>query len=382
MSSRLTFGTLKRIIAILIAIAVVLAAGIVVGQAPAIFGVEQDPEASITFEDQRGDGTNVTIQSVSLSDGGYVVITDGAGEPLAVSDYLEAGTHENVTVEREAEVTRELVGQLTATVHRDTSEQEGYAYEATDGEEDQPYLEDGFPVSDTATVTTTEETTGSDSFLVESIDAPATATTNETIDVTAQIRNPTEFQTQQAVTVRIDGAVFERQVLELEGGESRNVTFTTNTSGAPPGNRTIGVYTDADGAVTGIDLEFHTDPSVAIDAVSTERVTVAAAIPETGFVAVERNGTVLGTSDQLEPGEHENVTVDLSENASIGQNDELAATLYAGSPGNVDSASPIEHDGRPVRTTFTIAGVSEDSSDGAGNESSDGSGAGNESTGG
>ncbi|QCS40910.1 CARDB domain-containing protein [Natrinema versiforme] len=374
MSSRLTFGTLKRIVAILIAIAIVLAAGIVVGQAPAIFGVEEDPEASITFEDQQGDGTTVTIREVSLSDGGYVVLTDGGDEPLAVSERLEAGTHENVTVERKDDSTRELVGQLTATVHRDTSDDEGYAYEATDGEEDQPYLENGVPVSDTATVTTTEEDALGDSFLVESIDAPATATTNETVQVNATIRNPTEFQTQQSVTVRIDGAVFERQVLELEGGESRTVTFETDTSGAPPGNRTIGIYTDGDGAVSDIDLEFHTDPSVSVTDASDGTVTAAAAIPERGFVAVEQNGTTVGTSDQLAPGEHENVTVALSDDASIAEDDELTAALYAGSPGEADAASPIEFEGEPVETTFTIADASAD-------DSTDGSGDGNESTG-
>ncbi|ELY65727.1 DUF7282 domain-containing protein [Natrinema versiforme] len=377
MSSRLTFGTLKRIVAILIAIAVVLVAGIVVGQAPAIFGVEEDPEASITFADQQGDGTNVTIREVSLSDGGYVVLTDGGDEPLAVSDRLEAGTHENVTVEREDDSTRELVGQLTATVHRDTSDDEGYAYEATDGEEDQPYLENGVPVSDTATVTTTEEDALGDSFLVESIDAPATATTNETIQVNATIRNPTEFQTQQSVTVRIDGAVFERQVLELEGGESRTVSFEVDTSGAPPGNRTIGVYTDGDGAVSAIDLEFHTDPSVSVADASNESVTAAAAIPEQGFVAVEQNGTTVGTSAGLEPGEHENVTVALSDDASIAADDELTAALYAGSPGEADAASPIEFEGEPVETTFTIANASGDADDSA----DGGDGSGNESTG-
>ncbi|QCC58936.1 DUF4179 domain-containing protein [Natrinema thermotolerans] len=372
MSPQLTFGTVKRIGAILLAIAIVLAAGIVVGQAPAIFGVEEDPEASVTFEDQQGNGTAVTIREVSLSEGGYVVVTDGGDEPLAVSNRLEAGTHEDVTVERADDATRELVGQLTATVHRDTSDQEGYAYGETDGEEDQPYLEDGFPVSDTATVTTSEEDALSDSFAVESIDAPASATTNETIRVNATIRNPTEFQTQQPVEVRIDGAVFERQILELEGGESRTVTFETDTSGAPPGERTIGIYTDADGAVSTIDLEFHTEPSVSVTDASNGSVTVAAATPEEGFVAVEDNGSVVGTSDQLEPGEHENVTIALSDDASIDEDDELTAALYAGSPADADAASPIEFEGEPVETTFTIADVGDGADDGGGNESDGG----------
>jgi len=89
---------------------IVIAAGIVVGQAPAIFGVEEDPEASITFEDQQGNGSTVTVQSVTVSEGGYVVISDGGDEPLVVSERLEAGSHENVTLEREDDATRELLG--------------------------------------------------------------------------------------------------------------------------------------------------------------------------------------------------------------------------------------------------------------------------------
>ncbi|QLK24475.1 DUF4179 domain-containing protein [Natrinema zhouii] len=372
MSSRLTFGTLKRIVAILIAITIVITAGIVVGQAPAIFGVEEDPEASITFEDQRSNGSAVTIQEITLSDGGYVVISDDGDEPLAVSERLEAGTHENVTVEREDDATRELVGQLTATAHRDTSDDEGYAYEASNGEEDQPYLEDGFPVSDTATVTTGDDAV-SNSFVVESIDAPTAATTNETIDVNAQIRNPTESMAQQPVEVRIDGTVFARQILELEGDETRNVTLETDTSGAPPGNQSIGVYTEDDGALSRIDLTFHTDPSVAVDGASNDTVRVSAATPEEGFVTLERNGTVLGTSEQLEPGEHENVSINLSD-ASLGESEELTASLYAGDPADADAASPIEFEGEPVQTTFTLGDVADDSSDG-------GDGADNESTG-
>jgi len=371
MSSRLTFGTLKRIGAILIAIMIVIAAGIVVGQAPAIFGVEEDPEASITFEDQQGNGSTVTVQSVTLSEGGYVVISDGGDEPLAVSERLEAGSHENVTLEREDDATRELLGQLTATVHRDTSDDEGYAYEASGGEEDQPYLEDGFPVSDTATVTTGDDAV-SDSFMVESIDVPATATTNETIEVNATIRNPTEFRAQQPVEVRIDGAVFARQVLELEGGETRTVALETDTSGAPPGNQSIGVYTEDDGVLDRIDLEFHTDPSVSVETASDGNVTVSAAIPEAGFVALERNGAAIGTTDRLEPGEHENVSLELSDDASIDEDEELMVALYAGNPDNAGAASPIEFEGEPVRTTFTTADVETGDSDdgGAGNDSS------------
>ncbi|MFC4439815.1 MULTISPECIES: DUF7282 domain-containing protein [Natrialbaceae] len=371
MSSRLTFGTIKRVAAILIAIAVVLAAGIVVGQAPAIFGVDEDPKASITFEDQETDGTNVTIGEVTLSDGGFVVITDGGDEPLAVSEYLGDGTHENVTVDRDDNET-ELVGQLTATVHQDTTDNETYAYEETDGQEDHPYLEDGYPVSDTATVTSTDDEAVSDSFVVESIDAPATATTNQTIEIVAQIRNPTDFDQQQTVELRLDGSVLERQVLELEAGDEREVTFAVDTSRTPPGTQILGVYTDDDGALEEIELEFHTDPSVTVVDADDEAVTVDVATPESGFVAVENGEEVLGTSDELEAGEHDNATVEFDENASVDENDELTAVVYEGNPEDVEAASPLEHDGEPVEETFTIADVAAESDDEDGDDENGG----------
>jgi hypothetical protein len=379
MSSRLTFGTIKRVGAILLAIAVVIAAGIVVGQAPAIFGVEEDPEASITFEDQEGDGTSVTIDEVTLSDGGFVVITDSDDETVAVSEYLGDDTHENVTVESDDNET-ELAGQLTATVHQDTSGDETYMYEETDGEEDRPYLEDGYPVSDTAAVTTTDDGSISDSFLVETIDAPETATTNETIQVVAEVRNPTEFDQQQTVEFRLNGSVVEQQVLELGGGDEREVTFEIDTNGMPPGTHAFGVYTDSDGALDEIELEFHTDPSVTVVDADDDEVRVNVATPEDGFVAIEDDEDVLGTSDELEAGEHDNVTVEFDENASVDEDDELTAVVYEGDPENVDSAEPLEHEDEPVEETFTIAdvqaetdGEDEDGEDGDG-EDEDGEG--------
>lgn len=367
MSSRSTLGTIKRIGAILIAIAIVLAAGILVGQAPAIFGVEEDPEAAITFEDQERDGTSVTITNVTLSDGGFVVVTDGESSPIAVSDYLESGSHENVTIEVDEDADGELVGQLTATVHQDTTDDEAFAYEESDGEEDRPYLEDGFPVSDTATVTTPEEEGVTDSFVVESMDAPSTATTNETIEVVAEIRNPTDLETQQSVAFRLDGEVIEQQLLDLGPEETREVTFEIDTRGTNPGDRTIGVYTNSDGVLQSIDLEFHTDPSVTVTNATTERVTFDTAIPAEGFVAVESNETdetngtnesVLGTSEPLISGEHENVTVDLEE--PVEEDEELTATLYEGAPDDPDNATAIVHDNETVETTFTVANATTD----------------------
>jgi hypothetical protein len=60
-------------------------------------------QPTITFETQTTTGETVTVQSVSLPQGGYVAIHNvgdprniAAGTVIGVSDYLEAGTHENV----------------------------------------------------------------------------------------------------------------------------------------------------------------------------------------------------------------------------------------------------------------------------------------------
>jgi len=61
--------------------------------------------ASIDVPDQESDGERVTIEDVSLSEGGFVVVYEGLAvdaDPdaiIGVSEYLEAGDHETVTIE-------------------------------------------------------------------------------------------------------------------------------------------------------------------------------------------------------------------------------------------------------------------------------------------
>ncbi|ELZ02885.1 hypothetical protein C482_04461 [Natrialba chahannaoensis JCM 10990] len=398
MSSRPTFGTIKRVVAILIAITIVLAAGIVVGQAPALFGIDDDPEATIEFEDQQQNGSVVVIDEVTLSDDGYVVITDGtdATEPLAVSEPLSAGTHEELTIDRDDDSEQDLLGRLTATVHQNTADEDEFAYAQTDGAEDQPYLSAGYPVSDVATVTAEEiDDALEDSFAVEDLDAPSSATTNETMEVTAEIRNPTDLDAQQPVELRLDGRLLEWQTLDLEGGESTTVTFEVDTRGTPPGERVLGVYTDRDGIHETIELEFHTEPAVTVTDASESRVITDVAIPVDGFVAIvegedEENATddgdgegedqgdidpadreMIGASDQLEPGEHEEVRVSYDENVSVEDGDELTAVIYEGDPEDRESATLYEPDGDEivvddevlpdwVETTFIVGEESTD----------------------
>ncbi|WP_449406471.1 DUF7282 domain-containing protein [Natronorubrum sulfidifaciens] len=166
------------------------------------------------------------------------------------------------------------------------------------------------------------------------------------------------------MTFRIDGTALEQQTLTLEAGETREVTFEIDTSGTAPGERTLGVYTDGDGELQSIDLEFHTDPYVeAVDA-SDENVTVDVATPEDGFVAIEDgNGAVIATSDDIDAGEHEGVSVPFDENATVDDDAELTAVVYEGESDDLESATVLEHEGERVETTFTIADVTSDDDD-------------------
>ena len=58
-------------------------------------------EASVTFEEQESDGSSVTVNSVTLENGGYVVVHGPEGGVLGHSDHLAAGTHTDVTVSLE-----------------------------------------------------------------------------------------------------------------------------------------------------------------------------------------------------------------------------------------------------------------------------------------
>ena len=347
------FGSLKLLAAIVLAVAVVVGAGMVIGQAPAMFGVDEEPQASITFDEQTTNGTVVEVDSVSLSDGGFVVITNSAGETLAVSGYLDAGAHENVTIEADEEV--ELLGRLTATAHEDTTGDESYAFDETDGDEDRPYVADGYPVSDTASVTLAEGATdgelAGDSFLVDNVSGPTNASTNDSVEFSADVSNPTTVDTRQGVEIRVDGRVFERQLLDLEAGETASVTFTLETRGIEPGERTIGIYTPEDGGQTDIAVEYPIEPHLEVDDANDTAVTANATLPFDGFLTVENESdSVRGTSQNLSAGEHDSVPIEY-DIAGADENETVAVVMYAGSSVGYD-----ETDGFPDAERITIDG--------------------------
>ena len=121
---------------------------------------ELEGEATITFADQERDGDSVVVDSVDLSDGGFVAIYggDAVADPAGVlgsSDYLEPGAHSEVEIDLEAPIEDDQP--LVAVVHHDTTGDETFQYAESDGVDDEPYVtQTGAPVLDTAFVTVTE----------------------------------------------------------------------------------------------------------------------------------------------------------------------------------------------------------------------------------
>jgi PGF-CTERM protein len=149
--------------------------------------------ASVTMADQSTDGETVVVDSVTLSDGGFVTVHDATVTEGAVFDsvrgtsaYLAPGTHEDVRVTLDDPVEQNTT--LVPMAHRDTDGDEAYTFVETEGSADGPYVAGG-AVVDTATVTyaggemsqemdeeTTDEATGMADTDTETDDTTTTET--------------------------------------------------------------------------------------------------------------------------------------------------------------------------------------------------------------
>ncbi|MFC7326047.1 beta strand repeat-containing protein [Halorubrum rutilum] len=123
--------------------------------------VEQ-PGPSVTFDDQtvENGSSTVTVDSATLPDGGFVAIHSTPVVPdygtavdsvVGVSEYLENGTSENITVTLDEPVTESQT--LVAMPHLDTNGNETYDFVTSNGSADGPYIAGGEAVTDSASVT-------------------------------------------------------------------------------------------------------------------------------------------------------------------------------------------------------------------------------------
>jgi len=116
-------------------------------------------EASVAFENQSSNGTAVVIDSVAVPEGGFVVVHDtGLIEGDVVesmrgsSEFLESGTHRNVTVDLDASLNESQ--RLVGVLYRDSNENETFDYVTSNRTADGPYTrDDGVAINDRANVT-------------------------------------------------------------------------------------------------------------------------------------------------------------------------------------------------------------------------------------
>jgi hypothetical protein len=297
----------------------------------------EQPTATVTIQNQTSDGTTVLVSSANLSEGGFVVIHDtgllegdALGSVLGASAYLEPGTSEDVTVTLDTQISANQT--VIAMAHQDTDGDETYDFSATGGEEDGPYTTDGEAVVDDAAVTVLDqeqidEAAVPESFEVSNLDAPATATTGDTITVSADVTNPNATApATQDVEFRLEGDVVDRQTVTVNPLSTEQVSFEVNTTGIPPGSYIHGVETNDFGELATIELVEPPaeNATVTFENQTTDGTTVtvqSVTVPEGGFVAVhdatllegDAVGSVVGVSEYLEPGTHEDVTVALAE---------------------------------------------------------------------
>ncbi|OYR49686.1 hypothetical protein DJ73_17435 [Halorubrum sp. Ea1] len=219
-------------------------------------------DATVTFSDQPTDSTSVTVDSVNMSDGGFVVIHDDSllegdvtGSVIGVSEYLEPGETENVSVTLFDGVPGATFNQtaltdnqtLIAMPHRDRNANETYDFVATNGSADGPYLANETAVTDAANVTVESTQTTGESFAVADLTAPTVIEQGDTLEVTATIENPNDAADTQTVEYRFNGNVTFREEVRLEAGETTMINASVNTSELVSDTYIHGVYTQADG---------------------------------------------------------------------------------------------------------------------------------------
>ena len=138
-------------------------AGTGVSEAGAAIPVQPNATANVSVDNQTTTGDHVTIASVTVPDGGFVVVHDTRllegnvlGSIAGVSAYLEPGRHTNVSVPLDAPLNRSQ--RVVAIPYRDSNGNETFEFRSSQGSLDGPYRKDNRVVSDAAVVETTNGT--------------------------------------------------------------------------------------------------------------------------------------------------------------------------------------------------------------------------------
>ncbi|WP_407036744.1 DUF7282 domain-containing protein [Halovalidus salilacus] len=294
-----------------------------------------EANASVTFEDQESNGTSVVVDEVTVNEGGFVAIHnssllagDAIGSVIGSSEYLEEGTHEDVEVELNESLEENET--LVAMPHQDTNDNEENDFVETEGEEDGPYLNaSDEPVIDDAVVTVVEDNVTDEEPIAENETDDNVTDDNETDDNVTDDNETDDNVTDDNETddnltddnetednLTDDNETEDNLTDEpIVGNETEdNVTDDNETEdNETEDNLTEDNVTEEDAPEASIMFQQDSDG----ETVDIGQVT----LEEGGFVAVHDSslldgnvvGSVIGSSEYLEPGTHESVEVQLDE---------------------------------------------------------------------
>jgi hypothetical protein len=304
------------------------------------------PAAAVTLSDQTTDGTSVTIDSVRVNDGGFVVIHDdtlldgdAVGSVIGASDYLEPGSYEGVTVNLDSELTE--TGTLIAMPHRDTDGDETYDFTDTGGSDDAPYTDADGAITDSGEVSLETEAAAAVTFNPQTSDGTSVTVDSVRMDdggfVTMHddgLLNGDPLGSVVGVSEYLAPGSYEDVTVDLDEQLTETGTLIAMPHRDTNGNETYdfvdtdggedGPYTDADGAI--VDPAEVTVPPAAVT--FSDQFTTGASVTvdsvrmnDGGFVTMHDDsllngdplGSVVGVSEYLAPGSYEDVTVDLDE---------------------------------------------------------------------
>ena len=331
----------ERIQAIVLSLVLV---GSALAVAPAAATAADTQEAaSITFEAQTSGGQTVTVDSVTLPDGGFVTIHDSSiadGDTFASvvgsSAYLEPGNHENVTVTLDDPLSKDE--SLVAMAHRDTDGDQIYEFVSANGAADGPYTADGGAVVDaadvtaSATVSMTDQLTDGDSIVVDSVELaePGFVAVHDSSlldgDALGSVVGHSQYLAagvHENVRIELDDSVGNETVvpmphLDTDGDQSYDFVTSDGSDDGPFTN------TNGEAVVTTAEVTHSNTAAVSASDQTTGGnavVTDSVFLPEGGFVTIH-DGTVTegqtfesirGTSQYLEPGLHRDVRVALDD---------------------------------------------------------------------
>ena len=166
----------------------------------------------------------------------------------------------------------------------------------------------------------------SESFEVSDLKAPDKVVVGEPMDVAATISNPTEFETNQSVEFRLDGDVVDRQTLELDAQANQTVSITLDSEELGVGSYIHGFLTTDRGELAVVEIIPFAELDFDEQESDGETLVVdSATLSEGGFVAIYDDDELIGVSDYLDDGIHEEIEIEFDD----GLDDESTLTAIA-----------------------------------------------------